>query len=55
MSTSATGTVVPFLDLRPSHEPIREALLSEIDRLIDSDAFTNGVQVGTFEEAFAAR
>ena len=55
MSTSATRTVVPFLDLRPSHEPIREALLSEIDRLIDSDAFTNGVQVGTFEEAFAAR
>jgi dTDP-4-amino-4,6-dideoxygalactose transaminase len=50
----ATTPAVPFLDLRPSHEPLKEALLEELADLIDSGAFTNGPQVARFEEAFAA-
>ena len=44
---------VPFLDLAPSHEPLRGALLEEIADLFDSGRFTNGPQVAAFEEAFA--
>jgi dTDP-4-amino-4,6-dideoxygalactose transaminase len=56
MATSAVATAaaVPFLDLRPSHEPLREDLLDELAALIDSGAFTNGPAVARFEEAFAA-
>ena len=56
MATSAvvTAPAVPFLDLRPSHEPLREALLDELGVVIDSGAFTNGPAVARFEEAFAA-
>jgi dTDP-4-amino-4,6-dideoxygalactose transaminase len=45
---------VPFLDLAPSHAPLKAQLLTEIGSLIDSGAFTNGTQVREFEEAFAA-
>jgi dTDP-4-amino-4,6-dideoxygalactose transaminase len=45
---------VPFLDLRPSHEPLKAAIMDEVAAVIDSGAFTNGRQVGAFEEAFAA-
>jgi dTDP-4-amino-4,6-dideoxygalactose transaminase len=45
---------VPFLDLRPSHGPLKEALLEELAGLVDTGAFTNGPQVAEFEEAFAA-
>lgn len=48
------GLRVPFLDLRPSHEPLKAAIVDEIAAVIDSGAFTNGRQVGAFEEAFAA-
>jgi dTDP-3-amino-3,4,6-trideoxy-alpha-D-glucose transaminase len=44
---------VPFLDLRPTHERLREELLADIAGLIDSGAFTNGPQVEAFEAAFA--
>jgi dTDP-4-amino-4,6-dideoxygalactose transaminase len=44
---------VPFLDLRPSHGPLKAALLAEIAELVDAGAFTNGPQVDRFEEAFA--
>lgn len=56
MATSAvvTAPAVPFLDLRPSHEPLREALLDELGAVIDSGAFTNGPAVARFEEGFAA-
>ena len=47
-------TAVPFLDLRPSHAPIKDAVLEEISALLDSGAFTNGPQVREFEQAFAA-
>jgi dTDP-3-amino-3,4,6-trideoxy-alpha-D-glucose transaminase len=47
-------TPVPFLDLRPSHTPLKDALLEEIAALMDDGAFTNGPQVAALEEAFAA-
>ena len=48
-----TGVAVPFLDLAPSHAPLKERLLEEIGELFDTGAFTNGPQVGSFEGAFA--
>ena len=50
----SSGVTVPFLDLRPSHEQLKDAVVAEFADLIDSGAFTNGRQVGAFEEAFAA-
>jgi len=44
---------VPFLDLGPVHEPLRERLLAGLGELIDSGAFTNGPDVALFEEEFA--
>jgi dTDP-4-amino-4,6-dideoxygalactose transaminase len=51
---TAGQTAVPFLDLAPSHAPLKEAVLAEIGELLDSGAFTNGPAVARFEEAFAA-
>jgi dTDP-4-amino-4,6-dideoxygalactose transaminase len=45
---------VPFLDLAPSHAPLKDAILAEISGLIDTGAFTNGPQVAAFERDFAA-
>ena len=44
---------MPFFDLRPSHEPLRDALLADVAALLDSNAYTNGPAVGEFEAAFA--
>jgi dTDP-4-amino-4,6-dideoxygalactose transaminase len=49
-----TAAEVPFLDLRPSHEPLAEAILLDIAELIESNAFINGPAVAEFEERFAA-
>ncbi len=43
---------VPFYDLRPSHEAIKDGLLGELGELIDSNAYTNGPQVSAFEDAW---
>jgi dTDP-4-amino-4,6-dideoxygalactose transaminase len=53
--TASTGLAqrVPFLDLSPSHAPLKEALLGEFGELIDGGAFTNGPAVHEFETAFA--
>ena len=51
---SAQATQVPFIDLAPSHAPLKEQLLREIGDLIDSGAFANGSHVSAFEKAFAA-
>lgn len=48
-----TARGVPFLDLRPSHAGLREAILDDFGELIDSGAFTNGPAVSAFEEEFA--
>jgi dTDP-4-amino-4,6-dideoxygalactose transaminase len=53
MGSGKTAVGVPFLDLAPSHAPLKAAILEEISTLIDSGAFTNGPQVATFEKAFA--
>jgi dTDP-4-amino-4,6-dideoxygalactose transaminase len=45
---------VPFLDLAPSHAPLKAGLVAEIEALIDSGRFTNGPHVAAFEERFAA-
>jgi len=44
---------VPFVDLLPSHEGIRDRLIDEIGELVDCGAFTNGPHVAEFERAFA--
>jgi dTDP-4-amino-4,6-dideoxygalactose transaminase len=44
---------VPFLDLAPSHAPLKAKLLLEIGELIDAGDFANGAQVAEFEQAFA--
>jgi dTDP-4-amino-4,6-dideoxygalactose transaminase len=46
-------TTVPFLDLAPSNEPLRELILEAFERTISSGAFTNGPEVSEFEAAFA--
>ena len=48
-----TGVAVPFLDLAPSHAPLKARLLEDIADLFHTGAFTNGPQVATFEAAFA--
>jgi dTDP-4-amino-4,6-dideoxygalactose transaminase len=45
---------VPFLDLPASQAPLTRGLLVDIERLLDSGAFTNGPNVASFEDAFAA-
>jgi len=52
-SPAAVAVPVPFLDLRPSHAPLKERILADIADLIDTGAFTNGPQVAAFERAFA--
>jgi len=57
MSTAAQrpGVVsVPFVDLAPSHERLKDELLAEFAELIETGSFTNGQQVAEFEAAFAS-
>jgi len=54
LSMAATGYVsTPFVDLMPSHEPLRAELVDDLARLIESGAFTSGPVVAEFEAAFA--
>jgi dTDP-4-amino-4,6-dideoxygalactose transaminase len=50
---SDTGLCVPFLDLRPSNEPLKAELLDALAGLIDTNAYVNGPEVARFEAAFA--
>jgi dTDP-4-amino-4,6-dideoxygalactose transaminase len=52
--TTLESTRVPFVDLAPSHAPLRDELLAEIGELIDTGAFANGPHVAQFEQDFAA-
>jgi dTDP-4-amino-4,6-dideoxygalactose transaminase len=49
-----TEVKVPFLDLRPTNDAVRQPILERIEQMIDSGAFTNGPEVEEFESAFAA-
>jgi dTDP-4-amino-4,6-dideoxygalactose transaminase len=51
---ATTTPTVPFLDLRPSNDSLKQTLLAAFDELIDAGAFTNGPAVAEFESAFAA-
>jgi dTDP-3-amino-3,4,6-trideoxy-alpha-D-glucose transaminase len=48
------GRPVPFLNLRPMHDEIAEAVLADVATLIETGAFTNGPAVAEFEQAFAS-
>jgi dTDP-4-amino-4,6-dideoxygalactose transaminase len=56
MSVQATtgDVAVPFLDLAPTHKPLKEEILDDIAELFETGSFTNGSAVARFEEAFAA-
>ncbi len=49
-----TAQPVPFLDLKPSHAPIQDAVVDDFRALTVSGAFTNGPAVAEFERVFAA-
>jgi len=53
-NAAATEMSVPFLDLAPSHQPLKDAILAEIGAVIDSNAFVNGPAVSAFEASFAS-
>ena len=44
---------VPFVDLDPVHQPLKDAILDGIADIIDGGRFTNGREVAEFEAAFA--
>jgi dTDP-4-amino-4,6-dideoxygalactose transaminase len=44
---------VPFVDLTPMNDAVRQAVLEGFQRTIQSGAFTNGAEVAEFEAAFA--
>jgi dTDP-4-amino-4,6-dideoxygalactose transaminase len=48
-----TATRVPFVDLGPAHAELKDEILADVSRLVDSGAFTNGPEVTAFELAFA--
>lgn len=45
---------IPLLDLKAQHRPIREEVLSELERVIDSQQFILGEEVRQFESDIAA-
>ncbi len=45
---------IPLLDLSAQHTPIREEILSEVTRLIDSQRFIMGEEIRQFEEEVAS-
>lgn len=52
-NATARRVRVPFLDLRPTHAPLKQQLLHDIGELFETGAFTNGPIVAEFEQAFA--
>lgn len=53
IASPPTETVVPFLDLRPSHALLESRILAAIGALMETGAFTNGPDVAAFEASFA--
>ena len=47
------STEVPFVDLFAVNAPVKDRVLEEVGRVIDTGAFSNGPQVAEFEEAYA--
>ena len=53
MATTATGTRVPLLDLKPQHAALREELRAAVERVFDSQQFIMGEDVRLLEEELA--
>ena len=51
-ANSVVGAEVPFLDLRPMHDPIADDVLAEVSEVVHAGTFVNGPQVQAFEDAF---
>jgi dTDP-4-amino-4,6-dideoxygalactose transaminase len=51
---TAVERKVPLLDLRALHAPVRDAILAEITRVVDSQAFIMGEDVKALEKSVAA-
>jgi dTDP-4-amino-4,6-dideoxygalactose transaminase len=49
-----TPVTVPFVDLRPTNDPVRRGVLEATERLLATGQFTNGPEVEAFETMFAA-
>lgn len=54
MSSPVTNRAVPLLDLRRQFDPIREEVMREVERVIESQRFILGDDVEKFERNFAA-
>ncbi len=52
-SQEQTEFRVPFLDIGRTNARVKDAVLEDIEELIDSGQFTNGPQVAEFERSFA--
>lgn len=50
---SASATHVPFVDLSPVSDAVREQVLQRVGELLDRGDFINGAAVEEFEQAFA--
>jgi dTDP-3-amino-3,4,6-trideoxy-alpha-D-glucose transaminase len=48
-----TAVAVPFLDLGPSHAPLKDAIVEDVADLIDANTYANGPAIAEFERAFA--
>ena len=53
-SLETGNQAVPFLDLGPSHAPIKQLLVEDIARVVDAGTFLNGPEVARLETEFAA-
>jgi dTDP-4-amino-4,6-dideoxygalactose transaminase len=53
VTTVATSKKVPLLDLKAQYAPIREEILGEITRVVDSQKFILGDEVQRFEQEVA--
>lgn len=55
MSTSSRALRrIPLLDLQPQHAPLREEILREITRVVDSQRFIGGADIAELEKSIAA-
>ena len=45
---------IPFLNLKPQHQALKQEILAAVEQVLDSTAFAGGPFVAKFEEEFAA-
>jgi dTDP-4-amino-4,6-dideoxygalactose transaminase len=54
MASQSTTRAIPLLDLRRQFDPIRDEIMREVERVIESQRFILGQDVERFERNFAA-